>query len=83
MQCHDWFLTSREEVKIFVPPPLTLYLLRMANVLLEIVQFRMAPGQKPIWPVTILGCTIRGACECHFELGSSALNPLGQGRLWA
>ena len=81
IQYYDWFLTSHEEVEIFVPRPLPLYLLRMANVLLETVHFHMAPEQKSLWPDPILGCTIYSTRECHFELGSGAPNPLDKNLL--
>src|SRR6266851_3674167 len=81
MQCHEWFLTSREEVGTFVPSPSTLYLPGMTNVLLEIVHLCLAPGQKPLWPDTICGCTIWSTCTSHFGLDSCGSNSVGQGSL--
>src|SRR6266851_3498410 len=52
----------------------TIYLLRMANVPLEIVDVCLAPGHKPLCPGAIRGCTIHSTCMCHFVLSSGAPN---------
>ena len=42
----------------------------MVDVLLEIVDVRMAQGQKPLYTDIIRGCTIRRPLVCHFDFDS-------------